>query len=115
MPTTQLKHWGYRRNRGDRLPVEMLVEKQTRRNARLYGLHDRGTLEQGMRADVNVIDPDNLDVRRPEVHEDLPAGGARLLQPVSGYLATILGGEITRRHDQDTGARPGRLLRGSRA
>ena len=115
MPTTQLKHWGYRRNRGDRLPVEMLVEKQTRRNARLYGLHDRGTLEQGMRADVNVIDTDNLDVTRPEVHEDLPAGGARLLQPVTGYLATILGGEITRRHDQDTGARPGRLLRGSRA
>ncbi len=92
----------------------MLVEKQTRRNARLYGLRDRGTLEVGMRADINVIEPENLAVMRPVSHEDLPAGGSRLLQPVSGYLATVLAGVVTRRHDQDTGARPGRLLRGSR-
>jgi N-acyl-D-amino-acid deacylase len=112
MPTTQLKHWGYSRKRGEKLPIEMLIEKQTRRNARLYGLHDRGTLDVGMRADVNVIDPENLQVARPVSHKDLPAGGSRLLQPVSGYLATILAGVVTRRRDEDTGARPGRLVRG---
>ncbi len=111
MPTTQLKHWAGGRTRGEGIPMEFIVEKQTRRNARLYGLTDRGTLEPGMKADVNVIDFDNLSVSPPVAHDDLPAGGMRLLQPVSGYLATIQSGVITRRHDADTGARPGSLLR----
>jgi len=113
MPTTQLKHWGGGgRTRGEGLPIEFIVEKQTRRNAQLYGLKDRGTLEPGMRADINVIDMSALSVAKPESHCDLPAGGARLLQSVSGYEATILNGVVTRRNDQDTGARPGRLVRG---
>jgi N-acyl-D-aspartate/D-glutamate deacylase len=115
MPTTQLIHWCGGRKRGEGLPIEFIVEKQTRRNARLYGLNDRGTLEVGMRADVNVIDRDRLSVRPPQTHHDLPAQGARLLQPVTGYLATVLGGVVTRRGDTDTGARPGRLIRGTRA
>lgn len=112
MPTTQLMHWGGGRRRGEGLPVELLVEKQTRRNATLYGLHDRGSLEVGKRADINVIDRDGMSVGRPASHPDLPAGGFRLLQPVTGYLATILNGVVTRRHDTDAGARPGRLIRG---
>jgi N-acyl-D-aspartate/D-glutamate deacylase len=114
MPTTQLKHWCGGRKRGEGLPLEFIIEKQTRRNARLYGLHDRGTLEAGMRADVNVIDRDALSVSRPVSHADLPAGGARLLQPISGYKATLLDGVVTRRDDKDTGERPGRLIRGVR-
>jgi len=111
MPSTQITHWARDRTRGEQIPVEFLVEKQTRRNARLYGLEDRGTLEVGMRADVNVIDFANLQVRRPETHADLPANGVRFLQPVSGYLATFVNGVQTRAHDTDTGERPGRLIR----
>ena len=113
MPTTQLRHWARGRTRGEGLPIEFIVEKQTRRNASLYGLTDRGTLEVGMRADLNVIDMDALSVAMPVSHCDLPAGGARLLQKTFGYEATLLNGVITRRRDQDTGARPGRLVRGS--
>jgi len=113
MPTTQLMHWCGGRTRGEGLPLEFIVEKQTRRNARLYGMQDRGTLEIGMRADVNVIDQARLSVGLPVSHNDLPAGGARLLQSVSGYLATILNGVVTRRNDVDMGARPGRLVRGA--
>ena len=76
-------------------------------------MQDRGTLEVGMRADVNVIDLDALSVGLPTSFHDLPAGGARLLQRITGYEATILNGTVTRRHDQDTGARPGRLVRGA--
>jgi N-acyl-D-aspartate/D-glutamate deacylase len=113
MPTTQLLHWSCGgRKRGPGLPIEQIVEKQTRRNARLYGLRDRGTLEVGMRADVNVIDPGRLAVGRPGSHDDLPAGGKRFLQEASGYVNTILNGTVTRRHDRDTGERPGRLIRG---
>jgi N-acyl-D-amino-acid deacylase len=116
MLTTQLKHWGGGgRTRGEGLPLEFIVEKQTRRNARLYGMRDRGTLEPGMRADVNVIDMQALAVGMPVSHSDLPAGGARLLQKISGYEATILAGSVTRRRDEDTGARPGRLVRGQGA
>jgi N-acyl-D-amino-acid deacylase len=115
MPTTQLKLWGGGRARGEGLPLEFIVEKQTRRNARLYGMKDRGSLEVGMRADLNVIDLNRLAVEVPISYNDLPAGGARLLQKISGYEATILNGTLTRRHDTDTGARPGRLVRGARA
>jgi N-acyl-D-amino-acid deacylase len=111
MPTTQLTYWARDRKKGEQLPIEFIVNKQTARNAALYGFADRGTIEVGKRADVNVIDHANLTVSAPVAHRDLPAGGTRLMQPVSGYLATICNGLVTRDHDEDTGARPGRLVR----
>ncbi len=110
MPTTQLTYWA-RDRRDDGLPVEFVVNKQTARNAALYGFDDRGTLEVGKRADVNVIDHANLTVDAPVAHHDLPAGGTRLMQPVRGYVATLCNGVATREHDADTGERPGRLVR----
>jgi N-acyl-D-aspartate/D-glutamate deacylase len=91
-----------------------MVEQQTRRTARLYGFDDRGTIEVGARADLNVIDLDGLTVRRPVMHADLPAGGQRYLQPVTGYVATVVAGVQTRADDADTGERPGRLVRRGR-
>jgi N-acyl-D-aspartate/D-glutamate deacylase len=113
-PSTQLTHWTRDRTRGATIPLEFMVEQQTRRTARLYGFTDRGTIEAGMRADLNVIDLDHLTVRRPVMHADLPAGGQRYLQPVSGYVATVVAGVPTRADDTDLGARPGRLVRGTR-
>ncbi|MBK8334807.1 MAG: amidohydrolase family protein [Acidimicrobiaceae bacterium] len=113
MPTTQLTYWARDRRRGQRIPIEFLVHKQTARNASLYGLDDRGTLAPGLRADINVIDLENLSVSPPKAFHDLPAGGTRLIQPVVGYLATMVNGVVTRRFDADTGARPGRLVRSS--
>ncbi len=111
MPTTQLAFWARDRRRGEQLPLEFLVHKQTARNAALYGLADRGTLAPGLRADVNVIDLDRLSVAPPKAHRDLPAGGTRLIQPVTGYVATLVNGVCTRANDADTGERPGRLVR----
>ena len=111
MPSTQIAFWARDRSRGAQIPLEFLVGKQTWGNARLYGLSDRGLIAQGMRADLNVIDLANLTVLRPRAHQDLPGGGSRLIQPVSGYVATIVNGAVTRRDDTDTGARPGRLVR----
>ena len=111
MPTTQLTYWTRDRRRGEQIPLEFLVAKQTSRNAALYGFADRGTLAPGLRADINVIDLDGLTVSPPKAFHDLPAGGTRLIQPVRGYVATMVNGVVTRRHDADTGARPGRLVR----
>jgi N-acyl-D-aspartate/D-glutamate deacylase len=69
----------------------------------------------GKRADLNVIDFDRLHLPAPYVVRDLPAGGQRMMQDAKGYVATIVGGVVTRREDEDTGARPGRLVRGARA
>jgi N-acyl-D-aspartate/D-glutamate deacylase len=111
-PTYQMIHWARDRQRGEGLPLEFIIAKQTKRNADLYGMTDRGSLEIGKRADVNVIDFDRLKLGALEVRNDLPAGGTRILQPASGYLATFVNGVQTRRNDADTGARPGRLVRG---
>jgi len=112
-PTYQLTHWVRDRSRGERLPLEFIVEKQSRNNAELYGLHDRGTLEIGKRADLNLIDFENLQLGKLEVRNDLPAGGSRILQSATGYLGTWVNGVRTRANDVDTGARPGRLVRAS--
>ncbi|MEZ5167433.1 MAG: amidohydrolase family protein [Acidimicrobiales bacterium] len=114
LPTTMLAHWTRDRTRGEQLPLEWVVRKQTKDTAELFGLKDRGTIEVGKRADLNVIDYERLNLRTPELVHDLPAGGRRLIQAAEGYVATIVAGEVTRREGVDTGARPGRLVRGRR-
>ncbi len=111
-PTTQLQWWGRDRPTG-RLPVELLVHKQTRATAATVGLLDRGLLAPGYRADVNVIDFDRLTLHAPEIHHDLPAGGRRLLQRADGYRHTFVAGTEIRHDGESTGATPGRLIRGA--
>jgi len=113
--TFHLTHWGRDRTVGEKLPLELLVRKLSGANAELYGFADRGTLEVGKRADVNVIDFDGLRILPPILRHDLPTGKSRILQAAEGYLATLVAGEVTRRHDADTGVRSGRLARGSAA
>jgi N-acyl-D-aspartate/D-glutamate deacylase len=110
-PTYQLTHWVRDRTRGDRMPIELMVRKQTHTNAQLFGMTDRGSLQVGKRADLNLFDLDRLGLGRLEVHHDLPAGGSRILQSAEGYLNTFVAGVKTRENDQDTGARPGRVIR----
>jgi N-acyl-D-aspartate/D-glutamate deacylase len=112
-PTSLLQWWGRDRPRG-RLPLELLVHKQTRATAETVGLLDRGLLAPGYRADVNVIDFDALRLHVPEFVYDLPAGGKRLLQRAEGYLHTFVAGTEVRTNGESTGATPGRLIRGAR-
>jgi N-acyl-D-aspartate/D-glutamate deacylase len=112
-PTTLMTHW-VRDRIGARLPIEQVVKRQARDTALAVGLHDRGLLAPGLRADLNIIDAARLRLERPRVQHDLPAGGRRLMQGVSGIMATIAGGQISYRDGTATGALPGRLLRGAR-
>jgi N-acyl-D-aspartate/D-glutamate deacylase len=113
-PTYLLTHWARDRSRGEGLPIEHVVKMQTSDTATLYGMTDRGVIAEGKKADINVIDHEHLTLHHPRPAFDLPAGGRRLLQDVSGYVATIVSGVVTRRDGKDTGARPGRLVRGAR-
>ncbi len=113
-PTLMLTHWVRDRTRGPRIPLEDALQMMTSEPADLYGLGDRGRLIAGLRADVCVIDQAGLKIELPEMIFDLPAGGRRIMQRATGYHRVIVAGEITIRDDEETGARPGRLVRGAR-
>jgi N-acyl-D-aspartate/D-glutamate deacylase len=111
-PTYMLSYWVRDRDRGERLPLEKVVAMQTRDTARLYGLHDRGMLAPGLKADINVIDFERLNILAPEMIFDLPAEGRRLVQRAEGYRATVVSGVVTFENGQSTGELPGKLVRG---
>jgi N-acyl-D-aspartate/D-glutamate deacylase len=113
VPTYALTHWTRDKAADDpkRLPLEFVVKKLTRDGARLFGMNDRGTLEPGAKADINLIDYDKLGVSYPEMIYDLPAGMPRLMQTAVGYEKTFVSGEVVQENGKDTGARPGRVVR----
>lgn len=110
-PTYMLQHWVRERTRGPRIAVERAVRMLTRDPAELHGMKDRGLVAKGLRADLNVIDLNRIRLEPPRVEHDLPSGAPRLLQGASGYVATLVGGQVTSREGRDTGARPGGLYR----
>ena len=111
MPSWNLAFWGRDRTRGGKVTLETIVNKQTRGPAEVYGLLDRGLLQPGMRADVNVIDFERLSWPAPHIVYDLPENAKRFMQRPVGYDYTICGGEIVLEQDELTGALPGRLVR----
>ncbi|MBF6569163.1 MAG: amidohydrolase family protein [Candidatus Binataceae bacterium] len=114
VPTYMLTHWvrGHGADDPFHLPLEFVVKKLSRDGARLFGMYDRGTLEPGMKADVNLIDFNGLQLNHPEMINDLPAGMPRLMQTAAGYVATFVSGEAVQENGRETGARPGKVVRG---
>ena len=113
-PTFMLTHWVRDRTRGQKLPLELIVHRQTQQTAALYGLNDRGVIAPGKRADINIIDFEKLNFTMPYMAYDLPAQGRRLVQQAIGYNATFVAGTQIVDSDQFTGALPGNLVRGPR-
>jgi N-acyl-D-aspartate/D-glutamate deacylase len=113
-PTFLLSYWGRDAPAGMRMPVEWVVQRQCAATAALVGLHDRGTLAPGKRADVNLVDLAELGSTAPSVVHDLPGNGARLVSRGTGYVATLVRGEITFENGAHTGALAGALVRGAR-
>src|SRR3546814_480364 len=107
-----LKRWVGEGAEG-RLPLATVVRALTSDNARAVNLHDRGVIARGYRADINLIDFGRLGLHRPEIVHDLPDGAGRLHQRSTGYVATIVAGDVTYREGEPTGKLPGRLIRGA--
>lgn len=110
-PTFMLQHWVRDRIRGSRFSVEEAIRMLTQEPADLYGFSDRGLIEKGRRADINIIDLDAMKMHVPRVENDLPTGAPRLLQSADGYAATLVAGQVTFRDGRETGARPGGVIR----
>ena len=115
MPTFMLTHWTRDRTRGERLPLEYIIKRQTQDTAVVYGLNDRGILAPGYKADINIIDYDHLAFEQPKMVFDLPANGRRLVQDARGYVATLVSGEVIIENGVPTGVLPGKLIRGPQA
>jgi N-acyl-D-aspartate/D-glutamate deacylase len=113
VPTYLLSYLTRDRARGKRFELEWSVKLHTHDTARSVGLEDRGTLEPGMKADINIIDYEHLQLEPPEIVHDLPAGGRRIFQGAQGYEATIVSGEVIMERGEYTGATPGKLIRGT--
>ncbi|MHA3791125.1 amidohydrolase family protein [Sphingomonas sp. YL-JM2C] len=114
-PTFMLTHWVRDRAQGERLPLAQVVKALSHDTAAMIGLHDRGVLLPGYKADINVIDHAAMALHGPRISFDLPAGGRRLTQEATGYVATIVNGQVVYRHGEHSGALPGELIRGRRA
>lgn len=110
-PTFLLSYWARQAPPDLRIPVETVVQRQSAATAALVGLVDRGTLEPGKRADINLIDLDEVGSTAPAFADDLPGGGSRLVGAGTGYVATLVAGEVTFDRGAYTGALPGRLAR----
>ena len=108
--TFLMTHWARDRSKG-KIPLERIIQMQAHDTARFLGLNDRGRLAPGLRADINVIDFENLELLHPTMLKDLPAGGQRLMQHANGYIATLVDGQVISRNGKLTEARPGRLVR----
>ncbi len=112
--TYLLTHWARdRKDRGEILPVEYIIKRQAADTAKLLGFSDRGIIAEGMKADLNVIDFEVLNLSKPEMRYDLPAGGKRLVQKARGYRYTLVSGEVVQKNGEPTGATPGKLVRGA--
>ena len=112
-PTWMLQYWGRDVADAEKFELEWIVKQQAADTAHAVGLHDRGTLERGKRADINLIDFDALSVGVPEMLHDLPANGKRLVQRAAGYRTTIVAGSVIMHDGIPTGELPGHLVRGA--
>ena len=113
--TTMLTHWTRDRTFGEKFALPWAIRRVSLDSAAAIGLHDRGVVKPGYKADLNVIDYDRLSLHTPRVVYDLPAGGRRLIQTAAGYEATIVSGVPVYREGEATGALPGRLVRGAQS
>ena len=109
LQTHLLSHWVREK---EALSLEQAVRFITYDTATNWGFHDRGLIREGMTADINIFDPENIEPQMPLVVNDLPSGAKRLKQYADGILATVIAGKIVLKDKEHTGELPGKLLRG---
>jgi len=109
-PSFVLSYWVRERARGT-LSLETAIRVLTSEPARLFGLHDRGVVAPGRKADLNVLDAATVHPQPVEILQDLPTGAKRIVQRTDGFAATVVAGAFVQRAGEDTGARPGRVVR----
>ena len=103
-----LSHWV--RDKG-LFRIEEAIRRLTSAQARVIGFNDRGSLQVGKCADINVIDMDQVAECQPQLVHDFPGGAPRLIQKSKGYVATVVNGQVILEDGEHTGVRAGTVLR----
>ncbi|MBT4109984.1 MAG: amidohydrolase family protein [Pelagibacterales bacterium] len=109
-PTWLIDYWCNKKNKFSK---EETIRRLTTDTAMAAGLHDRGKIKKGFKADINILDWKNVGAGHPYIVNDLPAGGKRLMQETTGFEYTIVSGNITYIKGKPTGNLPGTLVRRS--
>ena len=107
-PTWLISYWSVKQKA---YSMEETVRRLTSDTANAAGLNDRGLLKVGLKADINIIDWENVGSSDPFMIQDLPAGGKRLMQHTKGYVATIVSGKVTYKNGKFTKERPGNVVK----
>ena len=107
-PTWLISYWSVKQKA---YSMEETVRRLTSDTANAAGLNDRGLLKVGLKADINIIDWENVGSSDPFMTQDLPAGGKRLMQHTKGYVATIVSGKVTYKNGKFTKERPGTVVK----
>ncbi|MEW1579703.1 D-aminoacylase [Streptomyces microflavus] len=101
--------------RGRKLvPLTAAVKMLTDDPARLFGLRERGRIEEGFHADLVLFDPERIDAGPATLVHDLPGDSPRLDSKAIGIVSVRVNGVETLRDDKVTGAVPGTVLRSGR-
>lgn len=91
--------------------VERAVQMMTQVPAELFGLRDRGVIEEGAAADLVLFDPETIDSELLTMVDDLPGGTSRLYAGSVGVRSVWVSGVETVRDGRPTGSLPGRVIR----
>ncbi|SHI19032.1 N-acyl-D-amino-acid deacylase family protein [Streptomyces sp. 3214.6] len=94
--------------------LEQAVKMLTDDPARLFGLRERGRIQEGFHADLVLFDPERIDAGKATLVHDLPGDSPRLDSKAIGVRAVWVNGVAAIRDDVVTGAVPGRVLRSGR-
>ena len=87
------------------------IKRMTADPAAVIGLKDRGILKAGMKADINVFNPEAVNELQPVLVNDFPGDAPRYIQKSRGFKATIVNGQVNVLDGEPTGARAGQVLR----
>ena len=107
-PTFFLTHWVREK---EMFSLEEGIRRMTSDTADLFGIQNRGRLNQGSFADINIIDFEGMSLEYPEIVNDFPGGAGRFIQKSTGYTKTIVNGEVFMQDGEHTGALKGKMLR----
>ena len=91
--------------------MENAIRHLTDVPARLFGLRDRGRLEEGYFADIVILDPDEVGSTDVELVFDLPGDSRRLYAEATGIKRVMVNGVTTVVDGTVTDALPGKVMR----
>jgi N-acyl-D-aspartate/D-glutamate deacylase len=96
------------------MSLETAVRKLTLETAEIWGIPERGLLQEGYVADIAIFDPNTIARGAEYYVQDVPGDGSRYVRDSIGVDTVIVGGEVAwSASDGYTSAARGAILPGA--